>query len=67
MMIYRAFTLFYGYVLHYLREDKLFSSRGETFLLARVKSSPREEKNFCMVSFLKMRGLVCSVSYYRFY
>ena len=64
MMIYRAFTLFYGYVLHYLREDKLFSSRGETFLFAEIMFSLREEKNFCMACFLKMRGLVCSVSYY---
>ena len=61
------FPWFYAYVHHYLREDKLFSSRGYTFLLARIVYSLREDNNICMVSILKINGLQHSFYYYCFY
>ena len=64
VMIYRAFGSIYSYAFHYLREDKLFSSRGYTFLLARINYSLREEKNFFMVSILKINILPYSFYYY---
>ena len=62
-----ALHITFARIIYSLREDKLFSSRGHTFLLARIVYSLREENNICMVSILKINGLQHSFYYYLFY